>query len=273
MRYTKRGTLPAKKHIQFRDEAGNLYAEQVFGTKGFSGIISTLYHINAPTQMEAFEAPKAIHIFPSRPPKPCAITTSKRKISPRMAICQRARSPAPQRRRDDERCASRCEYDRLLQERGRRRTAVYSSRRGRFGDHVRHTSLLVGRLSRRAERGDIPRDIELRRHQNSRYRSQLRHRNASQIPQRVRANPRTRALYRARYEGTRRTRDHQREGRLRCQYQGTRSHHAVSLPLSPARYCRLGRLPVSLGVQHLRFSADKRSDTPAAARPSDLRGA
>jgi len=62
MRYTKRGILPAKKHIQFRDDAGNLYAEQVFGTKGFSGISSTLYHVNAPTQMEAFETPKAITI-------------------------------------------------------------------------------------------------------------------------------------------------------------------------------------------------------------------
>ncbi|MDS6826897.1 hypothetical protein NXG22_30745, partial [Klebsiella pneumoniae] len=40
----------------------------VFGTKGFSGISSTLYHIHAPTQMEAFEEPKPITI-PLAPPE------------------------------------------------------------------------------------------------------------------------------------------------------------------------------------------------------------
>jgi homogentisate 1,2-dioxygenase len=62
MRYIAMGKLPAKKHIQFRKEDGTLYAEQVFGTKGFSGIFSTLYHAYAPTEITAFAAPHAIEI-------------------------------------------------------------------------------------------------------------------------------------------------------------------------------------------------------------------
>ena len=49
--YTKLGNLPSKRHIQFRRPDGGLYAEEVFGTEGFVGPTSTLYHINPPTQV------------------------------------------------------------------------------------------------------------------------------------------------------------------------------------------------------------------------------
>ncbi len=49
--YTKLGKIPSKRHIQFRRPDGRLYAEEVFGTEGFSGPTSTLYHINPPTQV------------------------------------------------------------------------------------------------------------------------------------------------------------------------------------------------------------------------------
>ncbi len=49
--YTKLGNIPSKRHIQFRRPDGKLYAEEVFGTEGFSGPTSTLYHINPPTQV------------------------------------------------------------------------------------------------------------------------------------------------------------------------------------------------------------------------------
>ncbi len=49
--YTKLGKLPSKRHIQFRRPDGRLYAEEVFGTEGFTGPTSTLYHINPPTQV------------------------------------------------------------------------------------------------------------------------------------------------------------------------------------------------------------------------------
>jgi len=53
-RYVQLGTIPRKRHTQFRRPDGALYAEQVFGTKGFSGIASILYHIHPPTQVAEF---------------------------------------------------------------------------------------------------------------------------------------------------------------------------------------------------------------------------
>ena len=49
--YSKLGALPPKRHIQFRRPDGKLYSEEVFGTEGFVGPTSTLYHIHPPTQV------------------------------------------------------------------------------------------------------------------------------------------------------------------------------------------------------------------------------
>lgn len=49
--YTKLGQLPPKRHIVFRRPDGALYSEEVFGTEGFVGPTSTLYHIHPPTQV------------------------------------------------------------------------------------------------------------------------------------------------------------------------------------------------------------------------------
>ena len=54
-RYVRLGEVPRKRHVQFRKPDGGLYAEQVFGTKGFSGIASILYHINLPTQVTEYK--------------------------------------------------------------------------------------------------------------------------------------------------------------------------------------------------------------------------
>ncbi|HVK05200.1 MAG TPA: homogentisate 1,2-dioxygenase [Armatimonadaceae bacterium] len=53
--YVRLGEVPRKRHTQFRKPDGTLYAEQVFGTKGFSGIASILYHANLPTQVAEYE--------------------------------------------------------------------------------------------------------------------------------------------------------------------------------------------------------------------------
>jgi homogentisate 1,2-dioxygenase len=53
-RYVRLGNVPPKRHTQFRRPDGGLYAEQVFGTKGFSGIASILYQIHPPTQVADF---------------------------------------------------------------------------------------------------------------------------------------------------------------------------------------------------------------------------
>jgi len=47
--YHKLGNIPSKRHIQFRQPDGSLYQEQLFGTVGFDGMSSLLYHIHPPT--------------------------------------------------------------------------------------------------------------------------------------------------------------------------------------------------------------------------------
>jgi len=53
--YYKLGQLPPKRHIQFRRPDGALYSEEVFGTEGFVGPTSTLYHIHPPTQVTGWK--------------------------------------------------------------------------------------------------------------------------------------------------------------------------------------------------------------------------
>jgi homogentisate 1,2-dioxygenase len=47
--YHKAGTIPHKRHTQFRKPDGSLYSEQLFSTEGFSNDYSILYHTYAPT--------------------------------------------------------------------------------------------------------------------------------------------------------------------------------------------------------------------------------
>jgi homogentisate 1,2-dioxygenase len=47
----KLGLMPQKRHVQFRRPDGCLYSEEVFGTEGFSGPTTTMYHIHPPTQV------------------------------------------------------------------------------------------------------------------------------------------------------------------------------------------------------------------------------
>ncbi len=49
--YHKLGKIPPKRHTQFRKENGDLYYEQLFGTIGFDGMSSLLYHVNRPTMV------------------------------------------------------------------------------------------------------------------------------------------------------------------------------------------------------------------------------
>ena len=54
-RYHQLGNLPRTPHTQFRSPEGNLYAEQLFSTRGFSGPMSLMYHINLPTEVAGWE--------------------------------------------------------------------------------------------------------------------------------------------------------------------------------------------------------------------------
>ncbi|QCR24227.1 homogentisate 1,2-dioxygenase [Pontibacter sp. SGAir0037] len=55
--YHKLGEIPHKRHTQFRQPNGSLYAEQLVGTLGFSGVSSLLYHVNPPTRISRIEEP------------------------------------------------------------------------------------------------------------------------------------------------------------------------------------------------------------------------
>lgn len=54
--YYKLGTIPHKRHTQFRKPDGGLYSEQLFSTEGFSDDYSLLYHCHPPTQIIRTEA-------------------------------------------------------------------------------------------------------------------------------------------------------------------------------------------------------------------------
>lgn len=49
--YHKLGQLPHKRHTIFEKPQGGLYYEQLFGTVGFDGMSSLLYHIHRPTMI------------------------------------------------------------------------------------------------------------------------------------------------------------------------------------------------------------------------------
>lgn len=53
--YMKMGNLPKKRHTQFRRPDGALYSEELFGTEGFVGPSSILYHIHPPTQVTGWK--------------------------------------------------------------------------------------------------------------------------------------------------------------------------------------------------------------------------
>lgn len=49
--YHSLGTIPHKRHTQFRKPDGTLYSEQLFSTEGFSNDYSLLYHCHPPTRI------------------------------------------------------------------------------------------------------------------------------------------------------------------------------------------------------------------------------
>ena len=51
-RYHQLGNIPHKRHTAFRKKDGSLYYEQLFGTIGFDGMSSLLYHTHPPTAVK-----------------------------------------------------------------------------------------------------------------------------------------------------------------------------------------------------------------------------
>lgn len=53
--YHSLGKIPPKRHTQFRKPDGSLYPEQLFGTIGFDGMYSNIYHEQRPTQVKKIQ--------------------------------------------------------------------------------------------------------------------------------------------------------------------------------------------------------------------------
>jgi homogentisate 1,2-dioxygenase len=60
--YHQLGSFPRKRHVVFQSKEGKHYYEQLFGTEGFSGFSSLLYHTHRPTQIK--EIGKSIDVTP-----------------------------------------------------------------------------------------------------------------------------------------------------------------------------------------------------------------
>ena len=58
--YYSLGTIPHKRHTQFRKPDGTLYSEQLFSTEGFSNDYSLLYHNYPPTQIIHTDEPYSV---------------------------------------------------------------------------------------------------------------------------------------------------------------------------------------------------------------------
>lgn len=59
--YHKQGKIPHKRHTTFANKSnGGLYQEELFGTSGFSGMSSLLYHLYPPTMVKEKEKPYSV---------------------------------------------------------------------------------------------------------------------------------------------------------------------------------------------------------------------
>jgi len=58
--YHQLGKIPHKRHTQFRKPDGSLYYEQLFGTIGFDGMYSNMYHEQRPTQVKEIKGSKSV---------------------------------------------------------------------------------------------------------------------------------------------------------------------------------------------------------------------
>ncbi|MCT4559761.1 MAG: homogentisate 1,2-dioxygenase [Crocinitomicaceae bacterium] len=58
--YNKLGKIPHKRHTVFEKPDGGIYYEQLFGTEGFHGFSSLLYHHFRPTMVKSVSEPKDV---------------------------------------------------------------------------------------------------------------------------------------------------------------------------------------------------------------------
>ena len=126
--YRQVGDVPPKRHTQFRSPDGDLYAEELMGSDGFSSASSLLYHRRPPTALVAADAVDRgdDELRPNEPLLPHHLRTAElpegddlvagRRLllandDVRLLVAQadRAQRPLPQRRRRRDRLPARRE--------------------------------------------------------------------------------------------------------------------------------------------------------------------
>ena len=55
--YHQLGNIPRKRHVIHEKPNGGIYYEQLFGTEGFHGLSSLLYHVHRPTMIKSISEP------------------------------------------------------------------------------------------------------------------------------------------------------------------------------------------------------------------------
>lgn len=58
--YYKLGSIPPKRHTQFRKPDGTLYSEELISTEGFNSLYSLVYHCHPPTLVKAIGEPFSV---------------------------------------------------------------------------------------------------------------------------------------------------------------------------------------------------------------------
>lgn len=58
--YRQVGKIPHKRHTVFRQPNGKLYHEELFGTEGFAGVSSLVYHLYPPTIVKSMGEPYSV---------------------------------------------------------------------------------------------------------------------------------------------------------------------------------------------------------------------
>jgi len=58
--YHKVGKIPHKRHTTFKKADGSLHYEQLFGTIGFDGMSSLMYHLRRPTMVKEVKGSKDV---------------------------------------------------------------------------------------------------------------------------------------------------------------------------------------------------------------------
>ena len=196
--YVRAGSLPHKRHIQFRRPDGGLYAEELFSTKGFESVYSLLYHLRPPTatlEVRAWDRPSGA---PSCPTSRCATGISK----------PRAFTPVATRSTRAARCSATTTCVISIAQADAPMEYWYRNTGGdellfiHHGAGVLETpfgelAYRATRLRRHSDRNDLPRAARLA-DAHARARVARHGHDSAALPQRIRAARRARAVLRAR---------------------------------------------------------------------------